>query len=158
MKSRKVKSAAKAKSFLSKKKLRGNIPIDVRSDSEADADSDIYNDEIDEFHQREDEKLSTDDELIDNDEDSSEEEEVLPITDDEKDNEWDNHDEEQDEKSDSEQKEDEDLPNPEAWGRKNLFILMRILLMKIEDELIEKKMLKLLRQRLKKLLPFKKVS
>ncbi|KFM78299.1 Something about silencing protein 10, partial [Stegodyphus mimosarum] len=118
MKSRKVKSSAKTKSFLSKKKLRGNIPIDVRSDSEADADSDIYNDEIDEFHQREDEKLSTDDELIDNDEDSSEEEEVLPITDDEKDNEWDNYDEEQDEKSDSEQKEDEDLPNPEAWGRK----------------------------------------
>ncbi|XP_054720201.1 something about silencing protein 10-like [Uloborus diversus] len=114
-KSRKVKAAAKSKLFMSKKKLRGNIPLaNVESDSGPDVDSDsMYHDEIDDFHLKEDEKLSTDDELIQHDDSSSEEEEVLPITDDEKDNLS-----EEGKDEDEEIDEEEGLPNSEAWGKK----------------------------------------
>lgn len=48
------KAAAKGKMFLSKKKLKGNLPLDI-SDSGSDIDDEsLFHDEIDDFHQNED--------------------------------------------------------------------------------------------------------
>ncbi|GIY52589.1 something about silencing protein 10 [Caerostris darwini] len=105
MKSRKVKKAAQSKAFMSKRKLRGNIPLDNFSDSDADVnDNDLLFDE----REAKDDELSTDDELIQHRDESSEEEEVLPITDDEKD--------ESDDDNDID--EEKDGPNQDAWGKK----------------------------------------
>ncbi|GIY47634.1 something about silencing protein 10 [Caerostris extrusa] len=87
---------------MSKRKLKGNIPLDNFSDSDADVnDNDLLFDE----REAKDDELSTDDELIQHREESSEEEEVLPITDDESDD-------------DDDMDEEKDGPNQDAWGKK----------------------------------------
>ncbi|KAG8178794.1 hypothetical protein JTE90_024656 [Oedothorax gibbosus] len=117
MKSRKVKAAAKSKesrkAFLSKTKLKGNLPLENLSDSDADVDSkELF---YDERRDGKDNDLSTDDELIHHEDDESEEEEVLPITDDEKE---DSEDDYMDEGEGSEEDEEQGLPSKEAWGSK----------------------------------------
>ncbi|GFX21729.1 hypothetical protein TNCV_546661 [Trichonephila clavipes] len=61
------------------KKKQADVPLDDNSDADVDADDLLYNekDHIDD-------ELSTDDELTQHYKESSGEEEVLPITDDEK--------------------------------------------------------------------------
>ncbi|GFR08831.1 hypothetical protein TNCT_9571 [Trichonephila clavata] len=77
MKIRQAKVAARRKAWTLKKKA--DVPLEDNSDADVDADDLLYNekDHIDD-------ELSTDDELIRHYKDSSDEEEVLPITDDEK--------------------------------------------------------------------------
>lgn len=102
MKSRKVKA------YNAKQKTKVDLRLESSDDSDINPDS-FYHDEIDDFNDEKDNELSTDDELIQKRKHSSDEEEVLPITDDEKDETGDSEEDENDEKG---------LPNREAWGKK----------------------------------------